>query len=205
MLGLHENALLGALRSHRLIVSKVRTVESLPRTFGEKLIAQYQVDAPALYVVPGRIAVNDDVAVLEFIVAGVISNAAGHEQGRKGDGIDIGCDHLLQLATKAINRQTLGRASWSLTSAEMADDEVFEHSGLQAIEMKFTSSPIELEADYAEGEMAELADFNRFHGDIDSPADAGAVEYASWLQEPPDFSNSRPDAQMDVLLPGASA
>lgn len=204
MLALHENALLAALKGHRT-ATKVKTVESLPKAMGDKLLARYQVEAPALYVVPGRITVKDDQAHLEFTVAGIVRNVAGQAQARKGDGIDLGCDHLLRIAIKAINRKTLGVCSWSLASAEMADDDVFLAAGISAIEMKFSSSAIDLEADYTEQEIAELEDFLLLHADIDSPADAGAIEYASWLTEPPNYTNTQPDLQMDVSLPGATA
>lgn len=204
MLALHENALLAALKGHRT-ASKVKTVESLPKLIGDKLLARYTVEAPALYVVPGRITVGDDQARLEFIVAGIVRNVAGQAQARKGDGIDLGCDHLLRTAIKAINRQTLGVCSWSLASAEMVDDDVFLSAGISAIEMKFSSSAINLEADYTEHEIAELENFLLLHADIDSPADAGAIEYASWLAEPPVYTNTQPDLQMDVQLPGATA
>jgi hypothetical protein len=205
MLALHENALVAALANHRDIKPKVRTISSLPRLFGEKLLQQYVTDAPALYVVPGRIIMKDDDATLEFTVAGVVRNAAGHAQGRKGDGIDIGCDHLLTLAIRAINRQQLGQCSWSAVSAEMADDEVFEKSGISAIEIKFVSSAVALDADFGEEQFAELDDFLLLHADIDSPADAGELEYQSWLQEPPVYPTAHPDLTMDVQLPGASA
>jgi hypothetical protein len=203
MLAVHENALLAALKGHRHAV-KVKTVESLPTVVGKELLARYQVEAPALYVVPGRITVTDDQARMEFTVPGIVRNVAGHAQARKGDGVDIGCDHLMSIAIRAINRKTLGLCSWSLVSAEMADDDVFLAGGISAIEMKFRSSPIELPADYGEEDLDELDDFTDLHADIDSPADAGAIEYASWLAEPPDYTNTQPDLQMDVSLPGAT-
>lgn len=204
MLALHENALLAALKGHRS-ATKVRTVASLPKLISEKLLHQYVADAPALYVVPGRITVVDDMARMEFTVAGIVRNVAGQDQARKGDGIDIGCDHLLAITIRALNRQHLGDCSWALVSAEMADDDLFLQAGISAIEMKLSSSWIDLPADYGEAQLSELADFNHFHADIDSPADAGAIEYASWLAEPADYSNSKPDLQMDLQLPGASA
>jgi hypothetical protein len=204
MLALHENALLAALKGHRH-AAKVRMVDSLPKVIGDKLLSRYVVDAPALYVVPGRIVVTDDQARMEFIVAGIVKNVGGQAQARKGDGIDLGCDHLLRIGIKALNRQTLGLCSWSLATAEMVDDDVFLQAGISGIEMKFVSSAVDLEADYDESEIDELDDFLKLHADIDSPADAGALEYASWLTEPPNYTNTHPDLQMDVQLPGASA
>jgi phage gp37-like protein len=177
MLALHENALVAALADHRDIKNKVKTVGSLPNVLSDKLLARYVADAPALYVVPGRITVKDDDATLEFTVAGIVRNVAGQAQARKGDGIDIGCDHLLTLAIRAINRQRLGDCSWSLATAEMADDDLFLQAGIAVIEMKFVSTPVELDADFGADQMSELDDFETFHADLD-PAIGATLEVA---------------------------
>jgi hypothetical protein len=201
MLALHENALINALQTHRDIKPLVRTVDSLPRLFGDKLLQSYVADAPALYVVPGRMTMKDDEATLEFTVAGVVRNVAGHAQARKGDGIDVGCDHLLVLAIRALNAKRLGNCSWRATSAEMADEELFEKYGISAIEIRFVSSPVALDHDFG---LAELANLKHVHADIDSPAHASDAEHAAWLQEPPVYPNAQPDLQLDVSLPGAT-
>lgn len=200
MLALNENALVTALQSHRDIKRLVRTIGTLPKVLGDKLLSQYVADAPALYVVPGRVTVKDDDATLEFTVAGIVRNAAGQAQARKGDGISIGCDHLLILAIRALNRQRLGNCSWALASAEMADDQLFDQAGISAIEMKFTSSPISLDSDYGAAELAELDDFNTFHADMDLPRHATDAQRAAWLATPPDYTGGAPDAQLDVQL-----
>lgn len=204
MIALHENALVDALKGHRDIPSKVRTVDTLPKVIDNDLLKRYLTDAPALYVVPGQLKVEDSNGVLEFIVVGIVANAAGHAQARKGDGVDIGCDHLLILAVRALNEQKLGQCTWSLASAQMANDEIFVQSGISAIEMKFVGSPIPLPYDYGEEQLQELDDFLRFHADIDLSPLAGNTEYASWFETPPDYSTSRPDAQLDVQLTGAT-
>lgn len=200
MLALHENALVAALADHRDIKNKVKTVGSLPNVLSEKLLARYVADAPALYVVPGRITVKDDDATLEFTVAGIVRNVAGQAQARKGDGIDIGCDHLLTLVIRAINRQRLGNCRWALATAEMADDDLFLQAGIAVIEMKFVSTPVELDADFGADQMSELDDFETFHADLDIAPQASDAEHGKWLATPPDYSTSTPDAQLEVAL-----
>ena len=200
MLALHENALVAGLKNHRDMKDKVRTFDSLPDVLTDKVLARYAADAPALYVVPGRITVKDDDATLEFTVVGIVRNVAGQAQARKGDGKDIGCDHLLILATRAINQQRHGNCRWFLTTAEMADDDLFLQAGIAAIEMKFVSSPVPLDADFGADQLAELDDFNTFHADLDIAPEAGPAEHARWLATPPDYSTSSPDAQLDVTL-----
>lgn len=200
MLAFNENSLVAALKNHRDIKTKVRTVDSLPGVPTDKVLAQYQVDAPALYVVPGRITVKDDDATLEFTVVGIVRNVAGQAQARKGDGKDIGCDHLMVLATRAINQQRHGNCRWYLTTAEMADDDLFLQAGISAIEMKFVSSPVQLDADFGADQMSELDNFNTFHADLDIAPQAGDTEHAKWLVTPPDYRTSTPDATLDVAL-----
>jgi hypothetical protein len=202
MLAAQENALLAALRTHRDIQRLVRTVGTLPQVPLTDLVKRYAVDAPALYVVPGRFLVGDDCLTPTFVVAAVARNVAGHAPARKGDGIDLGVDHLMVLATRAIHGRRLGDCSWNLTNGAMVDDELFFQSGLTALEMTFEGSPIELTPDYW---LHELDDLLRVHADIDIPPHAGAAEHAKWLQEPPDTTTSAPDAQLDVQLPGASS
>lgn len=204
MLAAAENALLERLRSHRDVKRLVRTIGTLPKLIGPKLLTRYHADAPALYVVPGRFVAKDNQAVMHFTIAGVVRNVAGQEQARKGDGIDLGCDHLAILAIRALNDSFLGGCSWSVTGGEMADDDLFDTAGIAAIEITLESTPIALDADYGEEQIAELPDFEHLHADLDLPPHVGTDEHAKWLTTPPDLSTSRPDAGLDVQLPGAS-
>jgi hypothetical protein len=103
---------------------------------------------------------------------------------------------------RAVHGHKLGICSWSLTAAEMVDDDIFDKSGLAAIDMTFESSRVQLPDDW---ELGELDQFLHFHADIDMQpfAAAGDVEYASWLAVPPDYTTDRPDADLDVTLEGA--
>lgn len=202
MLVASENSLLAALKAHRIVKAfKVRTVESLPKLPLEQLLARYAADAPALYVLPGSLKSDGDDATMTFTVAGVVRNVAGNAQARKGDGIDIGCDHLLLAAVRAIHGHKLGICSWHLASAEMVDDEIFDKTGLAAIEMTFESSRVQLPDDW---ELGELEDFLHFHADVDIAPHAAAGQHDKWLEEPPDLTTDRPDADLDVTLEGAS-
>jgi hypothetical protein len=201
MLAATERALVERLKTHRLFEQyKLGTADSLPKLPTKDLLARYVADAPALYVLPGRLRMTGESAVMEFTVAGVVRNVAGGNEARLGDGIDIGCDHLMLMAIRAINGQRIGICAWRCTVAEMVDDDIFDEAGIAAVEIRFEGGEIEVPADY---ELSELDDFITFKGDIDVPPHAGAVEYASWLQDPPNYDNSRPDAQLTVQLEGA--
>lgn len=182
MLAIHEAALRSAMEAQPHIKSRVRTIASLPKLFGDALLKQYVADAPALYVVPGRITFSDGDGTMNFTVAGVVRNVAGHEKARNGDGIDLGCDHLMLMALAAIDGQRHGNCTWTATTAEMADDELFEKAGISAIEVKFVGSPIAMPHALNDAAFAQLDDFLHLHGDFDG----------------------LPDTQMDIELPGAS-
>jgi hypothetical protein len=77
-------------------------------------------------VLPGSCAGNGDDAIMTFTIAGVVRNVAGNAQARKGDGIDIGCDHLLLAACARCTATRSASAAGSLVSAEMVDDEIFD-------------------------------------------------------------------------------
>ncbi len=199
MLGRNEDALIAALRAHPPVKRLVRTVDALPKLVDDKLLAKYQVDAPALYVSPGTFIVRDDVLVLAFEVACVVRNVASNAAARKGDAKDVGCDQLMVMAVRALHGQRIGDASWAMTQGEMVDDAVFDAAGLTVLSLRLESSGIALDTAI---DPAELDDFLHFHGDFDIPPHVAATERAKWLQEPPDFTQSAPDAQMDVQLPG---
>lgn len=50
-------------------------------------------------------------------------------------------------------------------------------------------------------DTAVLADFITFHADTDIPPFETAAEHAKWLEEPPDQTTSKPDAEDSVTLP----
>lgn len=204
MLAAAEDALIERLKTHRDIARLVRTVASLPKVPSKELLQRYHADAPALYIVPGRFTVKDNQATMRFTVAGVVRNVAGQAQARKGDGIDIGCDHLVVLAIRALHDQVVGNCTWCVMGGEMVDEEMFDAAGVAAVEITLESTPIELDYDYGEAQIDELPDFKLVHADIDIAPQASAAEHTKWVSAPADYSTSKPDAQADITLPGAS-
>lgn len=200
MLARQEDALIAALKTHRDIKDRVRNVSSLPEVPSDELIEKYRVEAPALYVIPGRFEIRDGLLYPRFSVAAVASNVAGQAQGRKGDGIDLGVDQLMVLALRAIHDHRIADCTWLCTGGEMVDDDLFFSSGLTAMEIVFEGSGMDMPVDWSQD---ELNDFLHFHAEIDIEPHESQAERQKWLQEPPDFSTTRPDADLDVQLPGA--
>lgn len=201
MLATTGNAILQQLRTHRLIKDKIRKVERLPELDLEALLKRYVADAPAYYLLPGTFRTVDDDMVITFTLAAVVRNSRGPDAAFAGDGQAIGLDHLLQLALRALHGNVIGPCSWRVVRGELVDDQVFDKTGLAALEIQLESSPIAIDEDW---QMEELESFKTFHADFDLDPQAGEIEYQSWLQEPaPDYSNSRPDLAAHVSLQGA--
>ncbi|WP_208508374.1 hypothetical protein [Variovorax paradoxus] len=200
MLARQEDALIAALKGHRDIKDRVRNVSSLPEVPSDELIEKYRLEAPALYVIPGRFEIRDGLMYPHFSVAAVASNVAGQAQGRKGDGIDLGVDQLMVLALRAIHEHRIADCTWLCTRGEMVDDDLFFSSGLTAMEIVFEGSGMEMPVDWGQD---ELDDFLHFHAEIDIEPHESKAVHEKWLEEPPDFSTTRPDADLDVQLPGA--
>lgn len=200
MLATAGNGILEALRMHRDIANRLRAIERLPQLDMEALLQRYVADAPAFYLLPGTFRTVDDDMVLSFPLAAVVRNAAGHEAALAGDGQDLGLDHLLQLALRALHGHTIAGCTWRVARGELVDDPVFDKTGCAAMEIHLESSPLPIDADWA---IEELDSFNTFHADLDLDPMAGETEYQSWLAEPPVYTNSRPDATVDLSLQGA--
>ncbi|MBI2769993.1 MAG: hypothetical protein HYX47_10245 [Burkholderiales bacterium] len=201
MLAAAGQALIDALKGNRNIQPVVRLVERMPQLEVEELLKKYAADAPAFYVLPGSLTVDEDCVIVTIPVAAVVRNVGGAEAALAGDGQDIGVDQLLVLGARAIHGHDLGGCNWNLVRAEMEDDTLFDQAGVAAICMYFQSSRIELAADWL---LADLDNFKLLHADIDIPPhEAANTEYASWLQVPANYAASRPELQADVQLPGA--
>lgn len=200
MLAAAGQGLLDALAQHRDISQKVREVARLPQLDVEQLLQRYAQDAPAFYLLPGSFRTEDDGMVLTMPIAGVVRNVGGAERAFAGDGIDLGLDHLLTLAIRALHWHRIAGVDWRVVRGEIVDDPIFDKAGVAAIELTLESSLLALDADWP---IEDLASFRTFHADVDLAPLAGELEYQSWLQEPPAYPTSRPDATVDVSLEGA--
>ena len=205
MLALHENALIAALDARPGIKLVARTIGSIPDLPTEKLLAQYQADAPATYVVSPRLVADDSGAVMHSTIVIMVRNVASRDQARKGNQVEVGIDQLFTLVCRAINGKRIGEATWYVRRAEFADDDLFVKQGLTVLEVAIDSSrqdlPYEWDPDTTD---MQLDDLKHFHADFDIVPFANASEYAKWLETPPNYTTSRPDAQAELQLAGGS-
>lgn len=66
MLALHENALIAALKARPGLQNTLREVGAIPNVPSEKLLAQYSIDAPAMYLAAPLLVVDNDMATMRF-------------------------------------------------------------------------------------------------------------------------------------------
>lgn len=203
MLAFHEDALIAALKARPGLKKALRTVGGIPAVPSEQLLRNYAVNAPAIYVAAPRLVVNDDTAVLRFTLVVMVKNAASRDQARKGNQVELGIDQLFTLLCRTVNGKRIGDTSWAVKSAEYADDDLFVSQSLTVLEVAVESGTVELP--FEDADDLELDDLNSVHIDMDIVPHAVSTEYGKWLQEPPDHSTDRPDAQAVIQLPGGSA
>lgn len=206
MLALHENALIAALQARPGLKNTLREVGAIPAVPSEKLLQQYAADAPAIYVAAPLLVVDNDLAVMRFTLVLMVRNVASRDQARKGNVKELGVDQYFTLVCRTVNSKKIGDATWYVKRAEYADDDLFVKQGLTVMEIAIESSAQELpyEVDENTDDM-QLDDLKQVHMDMDIAPHALSTEYGKWLLVPPDFTQSRPDAQADVQLPGGSA
>lgn len=206
MLALHENALIAALKARPGLTNTLRQVGAIPNVPTEKLLQQYAADAPAVYVAAPLLVVDNDLAVMRFTLVLMVHNVGSRDQARKGNAKELGVDQYFTLVCRTINAKKIGDATWYVKRAEYADDDLFVKQGLTVMEIAIESSPQELPYEVDENTTdLQLDDLNHVHMDMDIAPHVLSTEYGKWLLEPPNFTNSRPDAQADVQLAGGSA
>lgn len=203
MLAAHEDALIAALKVRPGLVNTLRVVGGIPAVPTNELLRNYATGAPAIYVAAPRLVVNGDTAVLRFTLVIMVRNVASRDQARKGNVVELGIDQYFTLLCRTVNGKQIGDTSWKVMSAEYADDDLFVQHGLTVLEVAIESGTVELP--YEDGPDLELDDLKAVHADFDIAPHALSSEYGKWLQEPPDYSTDRPDAQAVIQLPGGSA
>lgn len=198
MLAEAENALIALIKGAPL-GAKLREVASLPDLEGDSLVRKFASDAPAVYVAAASFPVADRAAKLKFGLACVARNSRGHAAARQGDGKIIGLYEMLETVAGLVDGAGVaGSGSWRVTGCDFLADEKLYQAGVYAGVVQ-----IELAGEQALPDPldeASLAPFVTYHDNLDIPPLESAAEHAKWLQEPPDQSTSKPDAEDQVTL-----
>ncbi|SOD42328.1 phage protein Gp37 [Nitrosovibrio sp. Nv4] len=199
MLAEAENELIILIKASPL-GAKLREVASLPDLSGESLVKKFGIAAPAVYLAAGSLRVSDRSAQLRFGAACVARNSRGHDAARQGDGAigPIGLYEMLETVSGLLDGASAGSSSWKVTAIDFITDETLYKAGVYAGVVQIeTYGTVDLPAPVDE---ATLSPFITFHSDIDIPPHEAGAEHEKWLQEPPDQTASKPDAEDQVGL-----
>jgi len=198
MIGEAENDLIALIKGSPL-GTKLREVASLPDLSGESLVKKFATDAPAVYLAAGSMQVADRSGRLRFGIACIARNSRGHSAARQGDGSGpIGLYEMLESVAGLIDGAAAGDASWKVTVIDFMTDETLYKAGVYAGVVQIeTYGTIDLPAPVDE---ETLDQFLTFHADMDIQPHETTAEHNKWLQEPPDQTVSRPDAEDQIWL-----
>lgn len=197
MLADSENGLIALIKGSP-IGARLRQVDALPDLEGDSLVQKFATDAPAAYLAPAPFQVRDRNARLQFGIACVAKNSRSHQAARQGDGMAIGLYELLEGIAALVDGARTPDALWRVVSVDFLPDERLFKAGVYAGVIRIeTAGEVELPAALDD---AALADFTTFHADVDVTPHDSATEHGKWLQEPPDYSTSRPDVSETSTL-----
>lgn len=191
-----ENELIALIRISPL-AAKMREVDSLPELDGKSLVQKFNTAAPAVYVAPHPIRINESgLFTPYFSIALVAKNAAGQKAVRQGDGIAIGLYDMVWAMLGVFNNASTASSAWYVRGVEYLHDELLFNNGVSAAVLKIEGSEIALPNPIDE---TTLAAFITFHADLDIQPHAAPATQTQWSQQ--NYSGGNPDAKDDLTLP----
>lgn len=186
----------------RAFKNTLRAVEVLPNALNLALLKTILPMAPAVYAtfLGGRNGtVDTDGATINgrFDVYVITRHVGNDSARRRGDSTTIGAYQIIERLIPELhdsNIADIGRLRLTnvqnLFSIQL--EETFK-SALYALTFEVPNMPFSYQVD-----MDSLDNFEHFHADFDIPEFESAAEHGKWLQEPPDYDTSIPDAQDDL-------
>lgn len=192
MLAEMENGLVALLKASAL-KQFMTVIDTLPDLDGDTFVKKLAAEAPGIYVAIGKIDPRDGVLRAGFGLACTARNARGHAAARQGDTKTVGVYQMMESVMAVVHGVTAGGATWLVAGVEMLSDEKLYANGLTvgvvSVETTVTM-PLGIDA----AMLAALADFKVFHADYDIDPFETAAEHSKWLEEPPDQTDSKPEA-----------
>ena len=180
----------------------LRAVEVLPNALNLALLKTILPLAPAVYTtfLGGRNGtVDTDGATINgrFDVYIITRHVGNDSARRRGDTTTIGAYEIIERLIPALHDSTIADIGrMRLTNVQnlfsIQLEETFK-SAFYALTFEVPNMPFSYEVD-----MNSLDNFEHFHADYDIPEFETVAEHGKWLQEPPDYDTSSPDAQDDL-------
>lgn len=193
-----ESKILGSFKEALATAYPLRTVTRSLKDFADRKPAELKA---GVYTIVVKEQPGDDIfqQMLKFVVVGQV------ELIEKAEGVDIE-EAELRMAREIktlVQRQLRG----PLLAIKGIDHSAQLECPYGWIAVSIDAGPYDGSEPLTEDEeLGNLADFLSFRADIDvAQPHQTAAEHAGWAQDPPDYSNSKPDAQMHVDLPRSSA
>lgn len=192
-----ENALVELVKQSR-IAKHLRMVDTLPALTGDKLINKFGTDAPGVYIAPvARMPIADGMVQVGFGILCVSRNAGGQAQARKGDGIVIGVYEMAEVLAAWLNGAKPDGVPLYAVGIELLQEDLIFRNGLHAALVSLAGQ-MDLAAAIDD---ADLDDFITFGAQYDIPPHVSGEQHQKWLQEPPDYTESRPELLDELTLP----
>lgn len=185
------------------VTDKVRTVESLPGDWDDDMLRRLLRQVPGVFVAfAGGAPVQSGATSAEmrgqWVVFVVTGHASGEAARRRGDARQVGAYELAELLIPVLHGHRIaGVGSFTFAGLENLYTGQIDRTGVAVYGLKF-----ELPMSWsAEPDAGLLGDFETFDARWDLPPLATDTEHREWLETPPDYGNSQPDAQDTVSVP----
>lgn len=182
------------------VTGQIRTVKSLPGAMNAEMLKQLAPEAPGVYASflgasPAR-TLTDAHVTGRWALYVLTWHASGEAARRRGDSVAIGAYDIIPPLVAAVIATPIDNAGLPrFVRVENLWSGQFEKRGVALFAVTF-DVPMEMV-----GTAPTLDAFEIFHADYDIPPFVSGAEHQAWLQEPPNHSNSVPDASDDVDLP----
>jgi hypothetical protein len=188
MLAELETELINAVKVSPL-ANHLREVEVMPEGDGATLIKRFASFAPAVYTVAGDVQYLDATTMVPFDLVLIARNARGVKAARHGDDQTIGLYQMIDVLAAYFDSLRTASAVWRPKRAVFAKGAVWLNNGLQGASLRLET---QLTQSMPIDDIA-LSDFLTFHADYDVDPHQPQAEHLKWVQEPPDYTASRPE------------
>ncbi len=197
-----ENAIIERVKA--VLVGKINKVESIPAEIDDQTLHSILQKAPGVFVAftggaaqrPGQTAA---MILASFVLLVVTNHASGEAARRRGDVNQIGAYEILETIIPGLNGHSLGDdlGTLALVRVENLFTPGADRKGAVLYSAVF-QMPVAWPSDV---DLSALDAFETFDSRHDIPVFATEAERRKWLQNPPDYSTSKPDAEDNVGLP----
>lgn len=180
--------------------NKLRVVDVLPSALNLGLLKQIIPTAPAVYVTflggrPSNKADTDGPRINARFDVYIITRHVGNDQARRrGDSTTLGAYQIMRMLVPQLHEDVVDDVGQLMLANvqnlfSLQPEEAFK-AAMYAVTFEVPGLAFPFEVD-----MAVLDDFETFAADYDTVPHESAQEHEKWLQEPPDYTESQPDAQ----------